>query len=87
VTWSTATAKAVNGQSSVRQFKSRQRMTYHQYVSEKWATVLNTVQPTNKIGKLLFPPGNIASVVNLVIFQIKINIPFIAECAVGDGQN
>ena len=54
---------------------------------EKQATVLNTVQPTDKIVKILFPLGNIATGVNLVIFQIKINIPFIAECAVGDGQN
>jgi len=54
---------------------------------EKQATVLNTVQPTNKLVKILFPLGNIATVVNLVIFQIKINIPFVAECAVGDGQN
>ena len=54
---------------------------------EKQATVLNTVQPTNKIVKIFFHLGNIATMVNLVIFQIKINIPLIAECAVGDGQN
>ena len=45
----------------------------------------NCVQhsPTDKIVKFLFTVGNIVTVVNLVIFLIKINIPFIAKCAVG----
>src|ERR1700732_995703 len=48
----------------------------------------NCVQhsPTKNIVKFLFTVGNIVTVVNLVIFLIKINIHFIAKCAIEDDE-
>ena len=47
-------------------------MTYHR----KTGNCVQYSSATDKITKFSVPPRNIVTVVNLVIFQIKINIPF-----------